>query len=92
MPQILRIGPYVVYFWSNEGKPLEPIHIHIIEGRPTALATKLWVTSSGKIIVANNNSKIPEFVLRRLIRALEGNIDYITEKWLEQFGEIRYYC
>lgn len=23
MPQILRIGPYSIYFWSNEGKPLE---------------------------------------------------------------------
>ena len=25
MPQILKIGPYVVYFWSNEGAPLEPV-------------------------------------------------------------------
>ena len=25
MPQILRIGPYSIYFWSNEGDPLEPI-------------------------------------------------------------------
>ena len=25
MPQILRIGPYSIYFWSNENNPLEPI-------------------------------------------------------------------
>ena len=25
MPQILRIGPYSIYFWSNEGDPLEQI-------------------------------------------------------------------
>ena len=25
MPQIFRIGPYIVYFWSNENDPLEPI-------------------------------------------------------------------
>lgn len=29
MPQILRIGPYSIYFWSNEGDPLEPVHVHI---------------------------------------------------------------
>ena len=29
MPQIFSIGAYIVYFWSNEGEPLEPIHIHI---------------------------------------------------------------
>ena len=27
MPQILRVGPYSIYFWSNEGKPIEPIHV-----------------------------------------------------------------
>ena len=36
MPQIFKIGSYTVYFWSNEGKPLEPIHVHIAEGRATA--------------------------------------------------------
>ena len=72
MPQILRIGPYIVYFWSNEGDPIEPIHIHIMEGRPTAYATKLWITSTGKLIVANNNSKISKVVLGRLIRTVHG--------------------
>ena len=28
MPQIFRIGPYIVYFWSNENEPLEPVHVH----------------------------------------------------------------
>ncbi len=29
MPQVFRLGSYWVYFWTNEGKPLEPIHVHI---------------------------------------------------------------
>ena len=41
MPQILRIGPYSIYFWSNEGDPLEPIHVHVSEGRASATATKI---------------------------------------------------
>ena len=29
MPQVLRIGPYILYFWSNENDSLEPVHIYI---------------------------------------------------------------
>ena len=32
MPQIFKIGPYVIYFWSDENMPLEPIHVHVAEG------------------------------------------------------------
>lgn len=41
MPQIFRFGSYWVYFWTNENKPLEPIHVHISSGSPSANATKL---------------------------------------------------
>ena len=54
MPQILRIGPYSIYFWSNEGDPLEPIHVHVSEGRASATATKIWITSTGKTILSKN--------------------------------------
>ena len=47
MPQIFRIGSYTVYFWSNEGNPLEPVHVHIAEGRPYQNATKVWITKTG---------------------------------------------
>ncbi len=92
MPQIFRIGPYIVYFWSNENDPLEPVHVHIAEGRASANTTKLWITRSGKIVLCNNNSRIPEPVLRRMIRLIEGNTELIIQQWIEQFGEISYYC
>lgn len=44
MPQIFKIGSYLVYFWVNEGKPLEPIHVHVSKGIPSSSATKLWIT------------------------------------------------
>lgn len=59
MPQIFRIGSYIIYFWSNEGNPLEPVHVHIVEGQASANATKVWITSSGKALLCNNNSRIP---------------------------------
>ena len=34
MPLVLRIDRYCVFFWSNEGEPLEPFHVHVPEGRP----------------------------------------------------------
>lgn len=30
MPQVFRIGSYWVYFWTNEGDPLEPVHVHAL--------------------------------------------------------------
>ena len=29
MPQLFKIGNYWVYFWSNEGIPVEPVHVHV---------------------------------------------------------------
>ena len=92
MPQIFKIGPYIVYFWSKENDPLEPVHVHIAEGRASANATKLWITSAGKVVLCNNNSRIPESILRKMIRLIEANTDEIIDKWIDHFGEIIYYC
>ena len=92
MPQVIKIGPYVIFFWLDEGKPLEPLHVHVAEGTPRANATKIWITQSGKTIVANNRSGIPGVELRKLIRVIEANADEIKEQWLNYFDEIRYYC
>ncbi|MCD7715247.1 MAG: DUF4160 domain-containing protein [Lachnospiraceae bacterium] len=91
MPQLFRIGSYIIYFWSNENDPLEPIHVHIAEGRASANATKVWITSTGKTLLCNNNSKIPQQTLRAMIKVIEANSSDIIDKWYEQFGEIRYY-
>ncbi len=92
MPQLYRIGSYIIYFWSNENMPLEPIHVHISEGKANANATKIWITSTGKAILAHNSSKIKIQILRKLIRFIEANSKEIEEQWIEHFGEIRYFC
>ena len=92
MPQVIRIGPYVIYFWLDEGRPLEPIHVHIAEGVPKANATKVWLTQSGKAMLASRRSEIPASDLRKLIRVIEANADEIRGKWVEYFGDIRYFC
>ena len=92
MPQIFRVGSYAVYFWSNENSPVEPIHVHVSEGRAFASSTKIWITNSGKALICNNNSRIPDKVLRNIMRQIEANSEMILDRWREQFGEIRYYC
>lgn len=92
MPQLFRIGSYIIYFWSNENDPLEPIHVHVAEGKATANGSKIWITSTGKAILCNNMSRIPDRILRRIIRLVEANSREIEERWIEQFGEIRYFC
>ena len=92
MPQVFKIGSYLIYFWSDENEPLEPIHVHAAVGKPSVNATKLWITESGKVLLCHNRSEIPERDLRRIIRVLEANSDVVIQLWLEYFEEIRYYC
>ncbi|MBD8553359.1 DUF4160 domain-containing protein [Rhizobium sp. CFBP 8762] len=40
MPVILRVNEYVFFFYSNEGDPREPIHVHARGGGGEA---KIWL-------------------------------------------------
>ncbi|MBP3858170.1 MAG: DUF4160 domain-containing protein [Ruminiclostridium sp.] len=92
MPQVFKVGSFWVYFWSNENEPLEPVHVHVAEGRPKPNGTKIWITESGKCLLENNNSQLPEKALKNVIRVIEARSDEIIRQWKEFFGEIRYYC
>lgn len=92
MPQVFKVGSYSIYFWSNENKPLEPIHVHISKGRARANGTKVWITRTKRCMIANNNSKIPEVILSRIVRIIEARADEIIDKWYSQFGQIDYFC
>ncbi|WP_288620236.1 DUF4160 domain-containing protein [uncultured Treponema sp.] len=92
MPQIFRIGSYIIYFWVNEGKPIEPIHVHVSSGEPCENSTKIWITKSGKTIKQNNRSRIPEHQLNSICRVIEYRSFEIIAKWKEYFGEVSFYC
>lgn len=92
MPQIFKIGSYWVYFWSNEGDPLEPVHVHVAQGAPSAGATKIWITSAGGCYLCNNNSHIPARTLRNIMAILEARSGEIIAKWNAYFGQAHFYC
>ena len=92
MPQLFRIGSYWVYFWSNEGNPLEPVHVHVSKGKPIENSTKIWITQTGKCLLCNNNSQIPPAALRNIMRINEARSVDVVEKWKKYFGKSHYYC
>ena len=73
-------------------EPLEPVHVHIAEGKATRNATKIWITRSGKALLCNNNSHIPERILNRMLRIVEANSTEFVQAWKDHFGDISYYC
>jgi hypothetical protein len=92
MPQIFKIGSYLIYFWSNESKPLEPIHVHVSEGVPSENATKIWITQKGRCLLCHNRSNIPSRKLKIIMSVIEARNQDIVEKWYSYFGQIEYYC
>lgn len=91
MPKLFSVSGYNVYFWSNENN--ETIHVHIKKGKPTPNATKIWLTRSGKCIVASNGSRIPEKELNELKEFISTQFFLICLKWKEFFLEenIKFY-
>jgi len=92
LPSLFQVGSYRIFFWSNEND--EPIHIHIGIGKPSSNSTKIWITSKGGCIVANNNSKIPTKDLNELLNIISVQYFYICRVWKEHFKveHIKFYC
>jgi hypothetical protein len=79
MPVILRWNGYRFFFYSNEGIPPEPLHIHIRKGEATA---KFWIEPEVKAASSYGMSASELNMLRQLV---EENADLIREKWNEFF-------
>ncbi len=80
MPVIFRYKGYRFFFFSNEGNPLEPCHIHV---RKDSAIAKFWVIPEVRLAQAYDMSPAE---LRKLSRTVEQNQELIKEKWNEYFG------
>ena len=92
MPSLISVGGYRIFFWSNENN--EPIHVHICKGKPSPNATKVWLTSKGRCVVANNNSHIPKTELNELLGVISAHFFLICSEWRKHFlvDTIRFFC
>jgi hypothetical protein len=81
MPKILEWNGYKFFFFSNEGIPREPCHIHIRKGEQTA---KFRVNPYVSLASAYEmNSK--ELML--LEKKVQESIDFIRRKWNEHLRD-----
>jgi len=88
LPSLFMIGSYKVFFWSNENN--EPIHVHIAH-KPSANATKIWLTSKGGFILENNKSRIPARELNDMVLIIVAHYGFICDEWIKHFGSIKFY-
>ena len=79
MPKVFEIEGYRGFFFSNEGTPLEPVHIHVKKGEGEA---KFWVTSS--VALAESwNMKVSE--LARAQEIVMERRQEILDLWSRHF-------
>ncbi len=80
MPTVFKIDGFRFFFYSNEGSPLDPLHIHIFKAGAEA---KFWLEPEIKL--ARNNG-FDAKTLRKLAIIATENKTQIEEAWNEYFS------
>jgi hypothetical protein len=79
MPVVFRHKGFRFFFFSNEGNPREPIHIHVMKD---GIDAKFWLQP---VRVAYNDG-FDAKTLRELVEVIEHHADDIERSWNEHFG------
>ncbi len=79
MPVIFRLRGFKFFFYSNEGTPREPIHVHVEKDDHEA---KFWVLPDTKVAY---NDGYDARTLRDLLEAVEDNKAMIVRAWNDFF-------
>ena len=80
MPVVFRERGFKFFFYSNEGNPREPVHIHVEKDDVEA---KFWLKP--QVHVAYNDGYDAR-TLRVLLEIVEANKDRIERVWGEFFN------
>lgn len=81
VPTVFKYKGIRFFFYSNEGDPREPLHIHARAGGKEA---KLWVQPSVRIAFCQGFSRAEQ---AELVRVVELHAKTIRSAWNEHFGE-----
>ena len=81
MPTIFRWKGYRFFFYSNEGDPSEPVHIHVIKDTNVA---KFWLEPAVALAESYGMSSQE---LNKLQKVVENNAKIIKRAWYEYFGD-----
>jgi Domain of unknown function (DUF4160) len=80
MPVVFREDGYRFHFYSDEGDPREPVHIHVTRDNADA---KFWLYPEVSIAYDHGFSAIE---LNRLSKIILSRRDQIEEAWHEHFS------
>ena len=81
MPVVFREGGWRYFFFSNEGVPREPRHIHVRGGGNDA---KIWLEPDVAIAESYGFNSIE---LARIVRTVSARRDILLRAWDEHFGD-----
>lgn len=80
MPKIFEWNGYKFFFFSNEGNPLEPCHVHV---RKEGRLAKFWMEPTVGLASSWGMSSVE---LNRLEKVVEVHAKLIRRRWNEHFG------
>jgi hypothetical protein len=80
LPKVFDWNGYRFHFFSNEGDPREPVHIHVRKDRDTA---KFWLHPEVQVAVSKGFS--PQ-VLSHLVAVIEERRIEIESAWNDYFS------
>ena len=80
MPKVFDWNGYRFHFFSNEGDPREPVHVHVTKDRSTA---KFWIRPEVTLVYDKGFSRK---VLSELVAVIEERADEIERAWNEHFS------
>ena len=80
MPRVFEWNGYRFFFYSNEGDPREPLHVHVRKGSHVA---KFWLDPDVSLA---NSWGFTSRELTRLDQVVRERESDIRSKWHEYFG------
>ena len=81
MPVVFRYKGYRFFFFSNEGDPREPLHIHVRKAESLA---KFWLEPEPEVAEAYG---FTSHELRELLGVAIKKTELIRRYWNEHFGD-----
>ncbi len=80
MPTVSRAEGFRFFFYSNEGDPREPLHIHVMKGGAEA---KVWLSPD---VAVADSSGFDARELRRIVAIAADHAAEIERAWHDYFG------
>lgn len=80
MPTVLRLDGFKFFFYSDEGEPREPPHIHVFKA---GLEAKFWLTP--EVQLARNDGYDAK-TLRKLSNMVATHRDQLERAWNDYFS------